>query len=120
MGCGPAQQERLPHGARAARQDIGAKTDKNDSLKESELKELLAFDPSKTALGKEEENKVPGGQLRVPLQRQGSKRALGGPQVITEQELAMVLDREGGEKSGKGFMAVQKVTNSFDALNSKG
>ena len=35
------------------------------------------------------------------------------------EELEIVLDREGGEKEGKGFMAVQKVTNSFDALNSK-
>ena len=74
--------------------DIGAKTEKNEQLKEGELKDLLAFDPSKTALGKK--NKV-----------------------ITEEELEIVLDREGGEKEGKGFMAVQKVTNSFDALNSK-
>tara|TARA_B110001452_G_scaffold210850_1_gene181286 strand:- start:969 stop:2966 length:1998 start_codon:yes stop_codon:yes gene_type:complete len=74
--------------------DIGAKTDKNEQLKVGELKDLLAFDPSKTALGKK--NKV-----------------------ITEEELEIVLDREGGEKEGRGFMAVQKVTNSFDALNSK-
>eukprot|EP00965_Chrysotila_dentata_P140785 4654025-Pleurochrysis_carterae.AAC.2 len=32
--------------------DIGERTDKSDKLKERELEELLAFDPSKTALGK--------------------------------------------------------------------
>jgi len=76
--------------------DIGAKTDKNDGLKEGELMELLAFDPSKSALGRTD-NKV-----------------------ITDAELAMVLDRKGGTKKGKGFLAVEKTTNSFDALNSKG
>merc|ERR1711871_1376699 len=38
--------------------DIGQKTDKNDSLQAGELKELLAFDPSKTALGRKENSKI--------------------------------------------------------------
>merc|ERR1711871_1215229 len=38
--------------------DIGQKTDKNDSLQAGEPKELLAFDPSKTALGRKENSKI--------------------------------------------------------------
>ena len=51
-----------------------------------------------------------------------SRSALGRTdnKVITDAELAMVLDRKGGTKKGKGFLAVEKTTNSFDALNSKG
>ena len=75
--------------------DIGQKTDKDDKIEETQLKELLAFDPSKTALGRQENSKI-----------------------ITDEELAIVLDRSGGTKTGKGFMAVEKVTNSFDALGS--
>lgn len=75
--------------------DIGQKTDKDDKIEETQLKELLAFDPSKTALGRQENSKI-----------------------ITDEELAIVLERSGGTKTGKGFMAVEKVTNSFDALGS--
>jgi len=71
--------------------DIGQKTDKNDTLQAGELAELLAFDPTKTALGRKENSKI-----------------------ITDAELAIVLDRSGGQKTGKGFKAVEKVTNSFD------
>mmetsp|Transcript_19767 Transcript_19767/g.49932 ORF Transcript_19767/g.49932 Transcript_19767/m.49932 type:complete len:811 (-) Transcript_19767:154-2586(-) len=73
--------------------DIGQKTDKNDSLQAGELKELLAFDPSKTALGRKENSKI-----------------------ITDAELKLVLDRTKGPVVGKGFRAVEKVTNSFDAM----
>merc|ERR1711988_1103865 len=48
--------------------DIGSKTDVNDKLGEGELLDLLAFDPSQSALGKK--NKV-----------------------ITDEELMLVLDR---------------------------
>jgi len=72
--------------------DIGQKTDKSDGLAQGELEELLAFDPSKTALGKQ--NKV-----------------------ITDAELKVVLDRSGTTKTGKGFMAVEKTTSAFDALS---
>ena len=58
-----------------------------------ELKELLAFDPSKTALGRKENSKI-----------------------ITDAELKLVLDRTKGPVVGKGFRAVEKVTNSFDAM----
>lgn len=70
--------------------DIGQKTDEDEKLAESELLDLLAFDPSKSAYGKSE-NKV-----------------------ITDAELDEVLDRSGGKKAGKGFMAVNKVTSAFD------
>jgi len=70
--------------------DIGQKTDKDDKLAESELQDLLAFDPSKSAYGKSE-NKV-----------------------ISDEELLEVLDRSGSRKAGKGFMAVDKVTSAFD------
>jgi len=73
--------------------DIGQKTDKNDSLQAGELEELLAFDPSKTALGRKENSKI-----------------------ITDADLAIVLDRTKGPVVGKGFRAVEKVTNSFDAM----
>jgi len=73
--------------------DIGQKTDKNDSLQAGELEELLAFDPSKTALGRKENSKI-----------------------ITDAELKIVLDRTKGPVVGKGFRAVEKVTNSFDAM----
>jgi len=71
--------------------DIGQKTDTSDKLAESELKDLLSFDPSKSALGKS--NKV-----------------------ITDEELLVVLDRSGERKTGKGFMHVEKHTSAFDAL----
>jgi len=77
--------------------DIGQKTDKNDQLQEVELKALLAFDPSKTALGRKENSKI-----------------------ITDDQLAIVLDRSGGTKTGKGFLAVEKVTNAFDTLTKSG
>merc|ERR1719454_1091842 len=60
--------------------DIGKKTNKDDQLEESELKDLLAFDPSKSALG------------------------LNDSKVITDEELQLVLDRSGQKKTGKGFM----------------
>jgi len=71
--------------------DIGQKTDKNEKLQEGELLDLLAFDPSKSALGNKEQNKV-----------------------ITDAELDEVLDRSGKRKTGKGFMAVDKITSAFD------
>ena len=70
--------------------DIGQKTDKDDRLKEKELQELLAFDPSKTALGK-------------------------GSKVITDEELEEVLDRSDKAKTGKGFQAVEKTVSKFDS-----
>jgi len=70
--------------------DIGAKTDKDDRLKENELQELLDFDPSKTALGR-------------------------ASKVITDEELEEVLDRSDRVKTGKGFMAVEKNVSAFDA-----
>ena len=51
--------------------DIGQKTDREDKLGETELLDLLAFDPSKTALGK-------------------------ANKVITDEELLEVLDRGPG------------------------
>ena len=71
--------------------DIGQKTDKDEKLQEGELLDLLAFDPSKSALGNKEHNKV-----------------------ITDEELDDVLDRSGKRKTGKGFMAVDKITSAFD------
>ena len=71
--------------------DIGKKTDKEDKLVDSELKDLLAFDPSKSAIGKDSK-------------------------VITDKELMIVLDRENPLKIGKGFMAVEKSANAFDSL----
>ena len=73
--------------------DIGAKTEKSDKLGQSELLDLLAFDPSKSALGRSEDNKV-----------------------ITEDELNAVLDRSGSIKKGKGIMHVEKTTSAFDSL----
>lgn len=35
--------------------DIGEKTDKEETLQEKELKDLLSFDPTKSALGKDKE-----------------------------------------------------------------
>ncbi len=70
--------------------DIGIATDKSDRLKENELQELLAFDPSKSALG-------------------------ANNKVITDAELEVVLDRSGNVKHGKGFAAVEKTTSAFDA-----
>jgi len=69
--------------------DIGQKTNKDDKLQESELNDLLSFDPSKSALGKTSK-------------------------VITDDELLMVLDRSGAKKTGKGFMLAEKVTTAFD------
>lgn len=71
--------------------DVGQKTNRDDKLRENELKDLLAFDPSKAALGK-------------------------ANKVITDEELLQVLDRSGGAKIGNGFLAVDKVTSSFDAM----
>jgi len=71
--------------------DIGKKTDKDDQLHESELKDLLSFDPSKSALG------------------------LNDSKVITDEELQLVLDRSGQKKTGKGFMLAEKATSAFDA-----
>jgi ATP-dependent DNA helicase len=71
--------------------EIGKKTDVDDKLQEKELLNLLAFDPSKSALGKQ--NKV-----------------------ITDEELLMVLDRSDEKKTGKGFMLAEKNTSAFDAL----
>jgi len=75
--------------------DIGQKTNTDDKLAEAELKDLLSFDPSKSALGKTE-NKV-----------------------ITDDELMMVLDRSGKKIVGKGFMHVEKTTSAFDSLAKK-
>merc|ERR1712060_963135 len=72
--------------------DIGKKTDKNDKLQEGELSELLAFDPAKTALGRDND-------------------------VITDEELLQVLDRSDGVKVGSGFRSVDKVTSAFDAAH---
>merc|ERR1719231_895592 len=69
--------------------DIGKKTDTSDKLMETELLDLLSFDPSKSALGKD--NKV-----------------------ITDEELLIVLDRSGEKKTGKGFLLNEKVTSAFD------
>jgi ATP-dependent DNA helicase len=60
--------------------DIGQKTDREDKLGETELLDLLAFDPSKTALGK-------------------------ANKVITDEELLEVLDRSGSTKTGKVAVA---------------
>jgi len=70
--------------------DIGKATDKSERLEQTELQDLLDFDPSKSALGSD--NKV-----------------------ITEEELTEVLDRSGETKEGKGFQAVEKTTSAFDA-----
>ena len=39
-----------------------------------------------------------------------------GDDIITDAELKLVLDRTKGPVVGKGFRAVEKVTNSFDAM----
>ena len=80
--------------------DIGAATDRDDKLKKDELEDLLAFDPSKTALG------------RDSARPEDSK-------VITDAEIAMVLDRseEGRKRQGKGFMTMERHTNAFDAAH---
>jgi len=76
--------------------DIGEKTDKDDKLVETELKDLLAFDPSKSALGKDSK-------------------------VISDAELLEVLDRSPeniqklNAKKGKGFMRAEKTQSAFDA-----
>ena len=75
--------------------DIGEKTDKDAKLVENELKDLLAFDPSKSALGKGKD--------------------------ITDEELLAVLDRSPenlerlNAKKGKGFMLAEKAQSAFDA-----
>jgi len=75
--------------------DIGEKTDKDAKLVENELKDLLAFDPSKSALGK--------------------------GKVITDEELLEVLNRSPenlerlNAKKGKGFMLAEKAQSAFDA-----
>ena len=79
--------------------DIGKKTDKDDKLVENELKDLLAFDPSKSAIGKDSK-------------------------VITDEELLEVLDRSTenltrlNAKKGKGFMLAEKAQSAFDAARS--
>merc|ERR1719231_1545389 len=75
--------------------DVGEKTNVDDKLADSELKDLLSFDPSKSALGKSE-NKV-----------------------ITDEEMLLVLDRSGNIKASKGFMHVEKTTSAFDSLQKK-
>jgi len=70
--------------------DIGQVTDKNDKLQETELNDLLKFDPSKAALGRDSD-------------------------VISDEELLQVLDRSDGVKVGKGFRVSEKVTSAFDA-----
>ena len=74
--------------------EIGKKTDVDDKLQEKELLNLLAFDPSKSALGKQ--NKV-----------------------ITDAELKLVLDRSDKKKTGNGFMLAEKTTSAFDSLAKK-
>ena len=79
--------------------DIGAKTDVDDKIAETELLDLIAYDPSKAALGKSADNKV-----------------------ITQKEMLAVLDRSDANlKSlkGKGFQAVEKSVSAFDSLQSK-
>ena len=73
--------------------DIGKRTDASERVGESELLDLLNFDPSKSALGRDTENKV-----------------------ITEQELDLVLDRSGEIRVGKGIQHVEKATSAFDSL----
>lgn len=76
--------------------DIGTKTDKDEKLVETELKDLLAFDPSKSAIGKDSK-------------------------VITDEELLEVLDRSPenlerlNSKTAKGFMLAEKTESAFDA-----
>jgi ATP-dependent DNA helicase len=79
--------------------DIGKQTDKNDTLQQKELLDLLAYDPSKAALGKDETNKV-----------------------ITDDELMIVLDRSQDmtKLKGKGFMLQEKTVSSFDAFQRGG
>ena len=72
--------------------EIGKKTDKSQKIEESELNELLSFDPTKTALG-------------------------GDNCVITDAELEEVLDRDNEIKSSKGFRQVEKATSAFDAAS---
>merc|ERR1712060_464744 len=62
--------------------DIGKKTDSSEKLKQKELADLLAFDPSKTALGKQSN-------------------------VISDEELLSVLDRSGKNMKGRGFVSVE-------------
>ena len=74
--------------------DIGKKTEKDEKIAETELKDLLAYDPSKSALGKDADSKV-----------------------ITDEELMLVMDREAvasGKLQGKGFMLNEKQTSAFD------
>ena len=76
--------------------DIGKKTDVSDKLAQTELHELLAFDPSKSALGK-------------------------ANKVITDEELMMVLDRSAaGKMTGKGFMLAEKTSSAFDLARRAG
>ena len=53
-----------------------------------------------------------------PLSYDPSKSALGRTEskVITDEELLMVLDRSGGQKTGRGFMLQEKTTSAFDSL----
>ena len=74
--------------------DMGEKTNKDDKLDQTELQDLLDFDPSKSAIGKK------------------------GSKVITDAELKMVLDRSGKKIEGRGFQAVEKTTSAFDSLAS--
>ena len=76
--------------------DVGEKTNTEEKLKEAELADLLAFDPSKSALGKNKDSKV-----------------------ITDDELMMILDRSGdmSKKIGKGFQHVEKSVSAFDSLS---
>lgn len=115
--------------------DIGKKTDRSERIAEDELQEqslafdcltqamleltnllialqeLLAFDPSKSALGRE--NKVLSEELESAPHSISTLCTM--QQVITDEELAVVLDRSGKVQAGKGFMAVDKTTSAFDA-----
>ena len=77
--------------------DIGQKTNVDERVGEGELLDLLAFDPSKSALGNKDEG--------------------GSP--ITDEELDMALDRSGEIKVGKGLKHVEKTTSSFDEFSRK-
>ena len=70
--------------------------------------------------------KVPRGGVAVSALTDPSKTALGrdsarpeDSKVITDAEIAMVLDRseEGRKRQGKGFMTMERHTNAFDAAH---
>uniref|UniRef100_A0A7R9UX16 Uncharacterized protein n=1 Tax=Diacronema lutheri TaxID=2081491 RepID=A0A7R9UX16_DIALT len=71
---------------------VGEKTDRDEKLKKRELINLLAYDPSKSALGR------------------------GADKTITDDELAIVLERraERATDKGHGFAPVEAVVSKFD------